>query len=378
MNTEDLQKLFALAGDLEALAQFAQTPEFSAWLGKLRQAANDVGRAWSGSCLGYHANVYYADYRTPPAGCQFNPEFGLMELQSLTGSTGDWQQHPFEEVRAAIFARARIKAASDIEEFPGKVSKVFREGQDELLAALALAQQEKPDTYLGNLKEQAVAITLISSYDYARAILPRSQFTRDSLAVAQGTKVPAHFSVIAEITAVQNAQQGCERLGRLLRRAASYLESRQKALAQAQRVGTKVFIGHGRSPVWRDLKDFLNERLRLPWDEYNRVPTAGISNIMRLAQMLDDAAIAFLVMTAEDEQSDGTVQARLNVVHEAGLFQGRLGFTKAIVLLEEGCGEFSNIHGLGQIRFPKGNLKPVREDIRGVLEREGILEEVET
>ena len=58
-------------------------------------------------------------------------------------------------------------------------------------------------------------------------------------------------------------------------------------------------------------------------------------------------------MTAEDEQPDGTLRARENVIHEAGLFQGRLGFEKAIILLEEGCEEFSNIEGLGQIRFPE-------------------------
>jgi predicted nucleotide-binding protein len=90
--------------------------------------------------------------------------------------------------------------------------------------------------------------------------------------------------------------------------------------------------------------------------------------------MLDEAGIAFLVLTAEDELSDGKSQARMNVIHEAGLFQGRLGFTRAIVLLEEGCEEFSNIQGLGQIRFPKDKIKEVFDDIRQVLEREGILE----
>jgi predicted nucleotide-binding protein len=79
-------------------------------------------------------------------------------------------------------------------------------------------------------------------------------------------------------------------------------------------------------------------------------------------------------MTAEDEQKDGKMNARLNVVHEAGLFQGRLGFRKAIVLLEEGCEEFSNIHGLGQIRFPKGDIGARFEKIREVLEREGTVE----
>jgi hypothetical protein len=50
-----------------------------------------------------------------------------------------------------------------------------------------------------------------------------------------------------------------------------------------------------------------------------------------------------------------------------------LGFPKGIVLLEEGCEEFSNIEGLGQIRFPKGNIRAVFEDIRAVLEREKLL-----
>ncbi len=49
-------------------------------------------------------------------------------------------------------------------------------------------------------------------------------------------------------------------------------------------------------------------------------------------------------------------------------------FNRAIILLEEGCEEFSNIHGLGQIRFPKGNIKAVFEDVRQLLEREKIIE----
>ena len=85
--------------------------------------------------------------------------------------------------------------------------------------------------------------------------------------------------------------------------------------------------------------------------------------------MLNDAAFAFLIMTAEDEQSDGKLHARMNVVHEVGLFQGRLGFERAIVLLEEGCEEFSNINGLGQIRFPKDNISAIYEDIRRILEK---------
>jgi hypothetical protein len=137
--------------------------------------------------------------------------------------------------------------------------------------------------------------------------------------------------------------------------------------------GDKVFIGHGSSPVWRDLNDFLRDRLKLPWDEFNREATAGYTAKERLEEMLDQAGFAFLIMTAEDEQPDGTRRARENVVHEIGLFQGRLGFRKAIILLEEGCEEFSNVHGVQEIRFPKGNVKAQFEEIRRVLEREKVI-----
>ena len=59
----------------------------------------------------------------------------------------------------------------------------------------------------------------------------------------------------------------------------------------------KVFIGHGRSGAWRELKDFVQDRLRLPWDEFNRVPAAGVGNVDRLAEMLDSATIALLVLS---------------------------------------------------------------------------------
>ena len=53
----------------------------------------------------------------------------------------------------------------------------------------------------------------------------------------------------------------------------------------------------------------------------------------RLSEMLDAAALAFLIFTAEDEEFGRKALAHMNVVHEAGLFQGRLGFRKAIILI---------------------------------------------
>jgi predicted nucleotide-binding protein len=78
-------------------------------------------------------------------------------------------------------------------------------------------------------------------------------------------------------------------------------------------------------------------------------------------------------MTAEDQHVDNTLHARENVIHEVGLFQGRLGFRRAIVIREEDCNEFTNITGLSEIRFSKSNISSCFEDIRRVFEREGII-----
>jgi len=147
------------------------------------------------------------------------------------------------------------------------------------------------------------------------------------------------------------------------------LEQEQKMMATAQ----KVFIGHGHSLVWRELKDFLEERLHLSTDEFNRVSVAGIATVHRLEEMLDNAVFAFLILTAEDEHTDEKLHARENVVHESGLFQGRLGFKKAILLLEETCEKFSNIEGLGYISFPPSKISAAFEKIREVLEREDVI-----
>ena len=201
-------------------------------------------------------------------------------------------------------------------------------------------------------------------------------WSRDSEALSQGRRIAAHQRLKAVCLSAGVSENGLNLLQRVLREAASHMLPLDGTKRRAAGAPKHVFIGHGHSPVWREFKDFIKGRVGLPYDEFNRVPVAGITNIGRLSQMLDAAAIAFLILTAEDEQADGEWQARMNVVHEAGLFQGRLGFERAILLLEDGCKSFSNIEGLGQIRFPKGNIAAAYEEVRRVLEREHLIDSV--
>ncbi len=131
-----------------------------------------------------------------------------------------------------------------------------------------------------------------------------------------------------------------------------------------------VFIGHGRNPQWRDLKDHLHEKHGYKIEAYETGSRAGHAIRDILQDMLAHSSFAILVMTGEDETQDGKLRARQNVIHEAGLFQGRLGFNRAIILLEEGTEGFSNIQGIDQIRFSKGNIKETFGEVLAVLRRE--------
>jgi len=137
-----------------------------------------------------------------------------------------------------------------------------------------------------------------------------------------------------------------------------------------QEIPITVFIGHGRDPQWRDLKDHLQDKHGIKVIAYEVGPRAGLSIKEVLQELLESSSVALLVLTGEDIHTDGEIHARENVIHEVGLFQGRLGFERAIILLESGVTEFSNILGVNQIRFSKGGIRETFGDVIATLNRE--------
>lgn len=141
------------------------------------------------------------------------------------------------------------------------------------------------------------------------------------------------------------------------------------------RESIKIYIGHGRSIQWRDLKDHLSEKQGFDVVAYETGARAGYTITEVLDDLSEEASIAFLVHTAEDQDARGHLHARENVVHETGLFQGKLGWKRAIVLLENGCNEYTNLAGIQQLRFAKGNIKEIFGDVMAIIYREFIEEQ---
>lgn len=134
-----------------------------------------------------------------------------------------------------------------------------------------------------------------------------------------------------------------------------------------------IFIGHGRSKLWARLKIYLEDELHLATISYESESRIGESIVPILEKMLEQASFAVLVLTAEDETSEGSKRARQNVIHEAGLFQGRLGFKKAVLLKQEGLEGFTNVDGLQYIGFKGHNVEQSFYELQRVLKREALL-----
>lgn len=135
-----------------------------------------------------------------------------------------------------------------------------------------------------------------------------------------------------------------------------------------------IFVGHGHGDLYLRVVTYLTRRLNLEVDYFEDEVRAGYTNLEVVQNMLNKASFAVVVATADDATDEGKIRARQNVVHEIGLFQGKLGFRKVAVLRQNGTEEFSNLAGYQELRFDKNDINSKFEDLRQMLVREGVLQ----
>ncbi len=116
----------------------------------------------------------------------------------------------------------------------------------------------------------------------------------------------------------------------------------------------RVFISHGRANDWTEVQAFIEKDLELPTLELAQEPNRGRTILQKLDEESSSCSFAVIVMTGDDQDSEGNPRARENVMHEVGYFQGKYGLSAVCLLHEEGTSIPSNIHGLVYIPFPTG------------------------
>lgn len=368
--SEELDAISASLKNIEG----QETAAFKSSIGSLVSVTSEIDKSWCHSWLGYHSCVYYEGFQSPPAGAIFSSEWGFEELYAIPGTTGDWTIYKYDDVIQYIFKKASNPNTTMIDKVSSEVKLKFEEFQENIISCISIYLSKNEDDFVNQKLDIIKKLICFSRDQIIQTLMPKGQLmSRDARAVTAGIQCPPHLAIQAYAIAAAGPFKHILELLGIIKLLSSHI-LRSESVSQTRIVkGNRVFIGHGKSRQWKDLKDFIQDRLQLPWDEFNRIPIAGITNIARLSEMLNTATVAFLVLTAENEKADGTLNPRMNVVHEAGLFQGKLGFEKAIILLEDGCEEFSNINGLGQIRYPANKIDSSFEQVRQILEREGLI-----
>jgi hypothetical protein len=366
-------------GDASGIADPAQ---------RLIDACQRIGDSWSGSALGYHSRVYYHNFVAPPSQAHFSVEWGLDQMFSNT-TFGDWVLYTHEDVVTAIEAASGNLDTTALLAYSECARVVFDENRAEALSILTTALRSNEDILIRQSLDEINSMNPLSQRDASRLLLgPVEARSRDRRALDEGFVSPPHFTYLGGVIHLKDPGVRCGDLARVANRVADHIariaahsDTTLRHIAEIDLIAEpeaevrtkRIFIGHGRSPLWLVLKDHLTNHFKLEVEDFNRTSAAGIPTTAHLRKKIDSCEMAFVVMTAEDEQADGSLHARENVVHEVGLSQGCLGFERAIVVLEDGCSEFSNIAGLGQIRFYTNDVRSCFDEVRLVLEREGVI-----
>jgi len=115
--------------------------------------------------------------------------------------------------------------------------------------------------------------------------------------------------------------------------------------------GSRIFLGHGRNPVWSRIYTFIQDELHFQVEAFETESHISSHIVDALTGFLDRCDVAVIIMAGDDFTSEGNMRARQNVIHEIGIFQGRHGFERVIVFQEDGVEGFSNISGLQTVRY---------------------------
>lgn len=134
-----------------------------------------------------------------------------------------------------------------------------------------------------------------------------------------------------------------------------------------------VFVIHDSHPEFHALRLFIEERCGLAAYELG-FPEAQEDDIAALMERrLGRCGFAVCLLSAGATFPDGRAAADQRLVYQAGVFQGRYGFSRVAILCEDGCDTFSNIAGLIRLDFPRGQVDTTFFELERILEREGLI-----
>lgn len=218
-------ELFEIADRLKSQSRILNENDFNKPLQQLKEVAQRVGSAWSGSWLGYHSRVYYADFIEPPPGAHFSQDWGLMDSYGIDATIGDWKEYRFDDVVSFIKREAGNPDTHKHEEKAQITKEIFEESQSQLLSLFSrILDTLRDDRFFNDIVKKVEDMKVFGINDFINTIRPSQMISRDMTALQAGLHTPAHIFVLAQTYAIRKPFIACGELSKLTRRAASHIQ----------------------------------------------------------------------------------------------------------------------------------------------------------
>jgi uncharacterized protein (TIGR02391 family) len=154
---------------------------------KLKESSMYIQRSWSGSCLGWHTNMYFRDFEAPSVYERFSCERG-----GIDGIPEGWEEKQPEVVQRRI--EELVGNSFSIDDFEDSVSKLeskARSLRDEVLITFTSSVESLRDGEQKLLAELENLSLITGRQVYIEQRIPSRVMTHDIEAVNEGRRMPA-------------------------------------------------------------------------------------------------------------------------------------------------------------------------------------------
>ena len=324
------------------------------------EVIDQVSKAWSGSLLGYQANVYYKDFQTPPKGAKFSKEWGINnpitqfdQYNMLGGSVGEWQEYTNEEVTNYINQMVGEVDISEIIKESNNCKQIFEECKEDIILLINSTDLFKKDTFLQKLTKETEDIIIPSQENFLKNHFPKKMTysTRDPR-VDGNISYPPHLILESSLYEIIANFTTCDLLSKQINKIIKYLSNKIKIednMNQPTKPTNKVFIVHGHDNALKNEVARFIEKLGLEAIILHEQANKG-KTIIEKIEHYSDVSFGIVLYTPCDiggkTKENLQPRARQNVVFEHGYLVGKIGRKNVIALVKDKVEKPSDISGI--------------------------------
>lgn len=185
-------ELFQLADAAAAALNQCRADKIRKPLRALKEMCDEVGRAWSGSNIGYHSTTYYAGFQPKPPHVQFSTEWGLMDRWPTHQPDPGWETMDPKQVDNFITSQVGDKKLKAAAAAITPIRADFESIKENTISVLSAILSTATDSFLKRQLDAIEKLEATHPQQIERQFISGRVWSRDSLAMSQGVSVAPH------------------------------------------------------------------------------------------------------------------------------------------------------------------------------------------